>query len=160
MALPYSAPCGFHPTRGREHVILLSWNTNKEANKDQLTMPWKMTLWRWHNAISRILLTNHMLDSNKGVGHCFVFFFQNKIKNQKTKGGTRSKDEEIVSPMKSMTGILVTAQGRGCLLQSDVWRVKPDALGSRKDFGRTPTVTLPLGDGMTEDLTLFFLFLF
>lgn len=35
-----------------------------------------------------------------------------------------------------MTGILVTAQGRGCLLQSDVWCVKPDALGSRKDFGR------------------------
>lgn len=34
MALPYSAPCGFHPTRGREHVILLSWNTNKKANKE------------------------------------------------------------------------------------------------------------------------------
>lgn len=59
-----------------------------------------------------------------------------RIKNQKTKGGTRSKDEEIVSTMKSMTGILITAQCRGCLLQSDVWCVKPDALGSREDVGR------------------------
>lgn len=61
--------------------------------------------------------------------------------------------------MKSMTGILIAAQCRGCLLQSDVWCVKPDALGSREDVGRRVYCRSAIGDGMTEDLALFLLFL-